>query len=102
MSFDFITVATAHSAYTSVDRSTLVEVVTNVAARGVVSEAALRSIPTPAQDHCDSLYDAVLLLAVREDFKQFQVQALFEEINFLATGFTPADLEEMWRTCFES
>ena len=102
MSFDFATVATAHSGYTNVDWSILVQTVTNVASRGVMSEEALCSIPTPAQDHCDSLYGAVMLLATRENFEQFQIKALFDEINFLATGFTPAELDEVWMACFAS
>ncbi|ARM70585.1 hypothetical protein HOR75_gp59 [Shewanella phage SppYZU05] len=82
--------------YTNADWSILVQAVTNVASRGVMSEEALCSIPTPAQDHCDSLHGALMLLATREKFEQFQIDALLDEVNFLVTGLTPSELDEVW------
>ena len=94
MSFNPANLEASCIMYTNADWSILVQAVTNVASRGIMSEEVLCSIPTPAQDHCDSLYSAVMLLATRENFAQFQTKALFEEVNFLVTGLTPAELDE--------
>ena len=100
MSFNPITREASRSVYTNADWSILVQAVTNTAARGVMSEEALCSIPTPAQDHCDSLHGAVMLLATRENFEQFQIEALFDEVTFLVTGLTPAELDEVWMPAY--
>ena len=96
MSFNPITLKASRNVYTNADWSILVQAVTNTAAQGVMSEEVLCSIPTPAQDHCDSLRDAMMLLATRENFEPFQIEALFNEVAFLITGLTPSELDEVW------